>query len=757
MSPVAQDDVAVDAHAADMGSQDSPLSRKISEPMHQSITQSQSPASSTEDAQCAWCGIYIDSSSDDELSQSQLLKEHIASVHPHIAKFAMYEGGASEEPEDDNLNEAGDHPEDMAAEPEDGAEEDVEDEVAGVDPENAEVVAPEIDADSDKIGATAEPEVEAETQEAESDQLPGFSHERDAVSVDNRLHDFWNLHDPREFSQNFDDETAEVEDTWNHVYRQPDSKKRGVSDFSERPGPYKKDKVEKGQFLEVTPFDEILTQLRDPESRSTDELFAITQNAALVLKTWQDEYMAIDKLYKRATRFTYKPTPNPRKPENPDVFKDQKEAALYGYKYDPKADKVGRQDPFVQGGFRPNPTQMRRIINKSGPGNPNPDGWRPIRKFGADYVPKLQDPPRKAPTATKATRKRKAAEIEAATMEEETEEGSTDAVTADDENPPKRRTRGRAAHNTDNGPPTPSRNATRGRGRGRGASRMLPRTEPIAPAEPPPPPMPVQPVPALASSLPPAENEAENGEPAALGDNNDEVTRRQKIANSRNPKRTEAMLNHWARFNREGRIRNPKRTKAQIEADRAVEAARRTDDGPRSAGRRRRTPSIPPFTQPPAVQPAPMPLAARGSIAPYAPMDARLVSHPYGPGPQYPPPQFHGQQFPGQMPGQPLPAQHPSQHPGQHHSHPSQHPGQHHSHPSQHPGQLPGQQLPGQHFPGQPLPGHRHPGPQFPGQQMHQQQMQQPPHMPYHSPYTEYYMHPYSAPAHNLPQTQRRA
>lgn len=671
MSPAAQDDIGPGTYTSDTGGLRSPLHRKFSETMHPSISpQSQSPTLMAQETKCAWCGKYIEIPDDeDEYSHSQALKEHIAMVHPHIAKFSMYDGAADEEPEDGLSHSSDDQQEDAAVQ--EGGEDDALEDGDDAEDDTGDVEAEDALDEGDPDTENVEAEGDADVHEEEPDQLHGFSHEQDAASVDKRLHGFWNIHDPREFSEDFDDEMADVENTWDYAFNETKrSRKRVPSEVSDRPGPYRKQKASKGEFLQITSLDEFLTQLRDPESRSTDELYAITQNAALALKTWQDEYTAIDKLYKRATRYALKPTANPRKPEAKEVFEDKKEACLYGYKYDPKPDKVGKQNPFLQGHFKPNSTQMRKIITKTGPNNPNPDDWRPIQKFGVEYIPKLQDAPRKAPLPPKTTRKRRAAEIEALTMGEDTEDAQSETP-ATEEYPAKRRTRARV--NAAEGAP-PARGTTRGRGRGRGASRMSSRgSEPIAPPSPSDTPVPAGPAPVTVDSQPaaataPVAAESRGGAPDAA-----EEARRLKIANSKNPKRTEAMLNHWARFNREGRVRNPKRTKAQIEADRVADAAKRVAEAPKPAARRPSAVPAPHFGPVPHMQPTQMPpLAARGPIAQLPQIDPRAVPHPFGP--------------------------------------------------------TPGQQL--------------------------QQPM---PQIPYHSPYTEYYMHPYGPPPPHYPGPPRPA
>jgi hypothetical protein len=142
-----------------------------------------------------------------------------------------------------------------------------------------------------------------------------------------------------------------------------------------------------------------------------------------------------------------------------------------------------------------------------------------------------------------------------------------------------------------------------------------------------------------------------------------EEARRQKILNSKNPKRTKAMLDHWERFNREGRIRNPKRSKAQIESDKAADETRKTKDTP---GRRHG--GTPPL--------APLPT---GNLAPKAPMGlAPMVGMPSlvpvpvpGPGPTLPSLSMYGahnpyapQQPPVAGLGQPMPQFAPFPYPG---------------------------------------------------------------------------------------------
>ncbi|KAE8371799.1 hypothetical protein BDV26DRAFT_302468 [Aspergillus bertholletiae] len=722
MAPVAQSDIDRDSHTSDMASHDSQLRRQFSEPLHAHSTSTHSPSLSpmtTPRAKCAWCGKFFDSSDDDPYSQNEALEEHIAMMHPHIAKFSLYDGVADEEKEEaydvDEQPEDGIVPTAPVSEADDApdAEEDGLMEAADDGIHEGPDATEGYDNENDQSGFDGpEAEGDGEGNEGESDlalfnQLHEFSRQEDSVSLDKRIHNLWNLHEISKFSGGFDETSATISGTWMKVFDDPKRvKKSEAPELPVRPEPYRSPKSSRGEFLEISPVEHFLVQLRDPELRPSDELYAITENIASVLKVWQDEYLAIEKLCKHATRQNVKPTSDPRKLERPEVYEDKKEAMLYGYKHETKEDKVRNQNPFVQGGFKPTPAQFRKMTAKAGPNNPNPDGWPTIMKFGVEHVPKFQNPPREE-FVGKATRKRKAAELEAANRANETDEAPNGTPAPIEEEPfAKRRTRTRRAGELDTQPagsPAPSRGSVRGRGRGRGrgAARGVSR----AGSEVPQPVAPVAPArsvgrghgrEATASSGPlqsrPVTTQLAPIEPAPSGDpatatpvstqagagqdeflDPAEKARREKIANSKNPKRTEAMLNHWARFNREGRTRNPKRSKAQIEADRAAEAARKAAEPPKTVGKKKKSdspvfggptrvdtglapaPSMPgpgslaPGPPGPHPQLAPMP-PARGSM-PYAPIDPRAVAPfppaPHGPhGLQPPPPQPYHTPYP---------------------------------------------------------------------------------------------------------------
>ncbi|PWY72362.1 hypothetical protein BO70DRAFT_117062 [Aspergillus heteromorphus CBS 117.55] len=641
MAPVPQIEAEMDSHTSDMASQDSPLRRQFSEPIHARSTSTQaspSPSPVTHRSKCTWCGKYFESINGSE-SKNDALKEHIATVHPHIARFAMYDGADDESHADDQADE--------------------ESAVAG----GSEVEDDDIEAEVTENGVTVGYEKEQELNgdepadgpdaDALSNQLHEFSRDQDPVSLDQRLHNLWNIHDMKNFTD-YLDRSLPLDEAWAVVLqheaqakedrekakeeraqaKEERAKKRVAAAFGKRPEPYRKSRTSKGEFLEISPLEDFLGPLRDAELRTSEELYAITENTAYALKAWQDEYLAIEKLHKLATRHTAKPVSDPRKLQRPQVFEDKKEAMLYGYKWEAKEDKVGNQNPFTQGGFKPTPAQFRKMSAKIGPNHPNPDGWRTVKKFGEEYVPKFQNPPREE-FVGKATRKRKAAEMEAANKEAALSgsEVETPVVTDNEEQAARRRTRGRRPGTEGDEPPAPTRTATRGRGsgrgRGRGGSRLGASAEASHRASPSPglgslqarpPPAQLAPLEPAPSTIMPTASET-GGSPEVEGDLA-EVARRQKIANSKNPKRTEAMLNHWARFNREGRVRNPKRSKAQIEADRAAEVVRKSSELTKPPKIKKKSDGGMYEARPnPGLAPAPMP----ASIAPGPPAHPQLA------------------------------------------------------------------------------------------------------------------------------------
>jgi hypothetical protein len=561
----------------------------------------------------------------------------------HHRRYPPYDGAdAEDDAEDDAANET-----DGEVNGHESATEDLE--AAAAATGGTDVDDEEID-DEDGVAANADAAIEdvldLEVDGAPKDKLHDPSRQKFHASTEERLHSYWNVHDAHHFTQDYDDEIANLEHTWDHAYRQ--SKIGKKQDVHVRPNPYLESKVAKGEFLQITPIEEYLESLKTPETMSYDELYAATANAAHALQTWQDEWQAIDALSKLATRHAMKKTADPRRPIQPTIFEDQKEAMLYGYKYDAKEAMVGVQDPFIQGGFRPTPAQLRKMRAAPGVDPQNPDGWKTITKFGVEHAPRFQNPPMQS-FEGKQTRKRRVAQTEVATLPKlasETNDSATPAFESDLEGrPAKRLTRSRAGKplagretpQARTAPPSPGRRGGRGRGRGgrgrggifrssqashntpaRSSARVAIARAAVDPAEiataatavravsssTPPPPMaptsmpsavaPIAPAPVIPTLAPAASAAmpAMASVPSLVtpGESVDaaELARRQKIANSKNPRRTEAMLNHWARFNKEGRIRNPKRTKAQIEADKAAEADQGDREPSKEPGSRKR-------------------------------------------------------------------------------------------------------------------------------------------------------------------------
>ncbi|EYE94396.1 uncharacterized protein EURHEDRAFT_89287 [Aspergillus ruber CBS 135680] len=756
MAPVAQSDI--DAESRTSG-QDSPLRRQFSEPLHAPSTSTptaQSPAPVASKNKCPDCGEFFEI-----LNEGNGLKEHIATVHPQIARTSEAHDDADEEMAgaDENVD---DEPID-----EDDDEQlqdlDEDDDVANGDEaiEADDAMVEDLNEPSEETGGDVDvddhgplPEVTTATgSEAEfgaEENIPRGQHE--FLSAEMRLLNRWDINDARSFSRNYDSTTAELEQDWEYVFKETKaSKKRNSLQLPERPDPYKKARVDRGKFLELTPIEEFLVDLRDPETRSPEELYAITANVARVLATWQDEYFAVDRLYKLSTGQYEKLAPDPRKKvEDPVVTAAKKEATLYQYKYDASKHKKGLdQDPWIQGGFRPTPTQARKAMKtaKFEPGTtPNIDGWRTLRKFGTEYVPKYQDPPPED-IPSKATRTRKAQEMEAAAAadeaarqaaaEEEEEQlqlatkrqtrGGRAAMDDQEYSTPtstrgagrgrgqrgqgRGRGRGRGGVSAVSGAssetPTPDGQApTRGRGRGTGVMRgtrgsntrggrgkgRAPTTpigtpqhgSPIATPAPSSRPTSLAPGPSQLAFIEPMPNGGfvtmQPPHPFTTPELPDELdpaemerrdrARAEKIANSKNPRRTEAMLNHWARFNQAGRIRQPKRSKDEIEADRVASAVKKADQPPKIGGRKKKSPPVPGVNPPmakPGIAPAPAPLPPPGPASGPTPVHA-LPGPPPGPPPG-----------PGPAPTAappPLPAPTPSQAPPPppSHAHPQAHP-----------------------------------------------------------------------------------
>ncbi|KAJ6036497.1 hypothetical protein N7540_000776 [Penicillium herquei] len=545
--------------------------------------------------------------------------------------------------------------------------------------------------------------------------------------IKKRLPRIWNVNKVTKFSTDYEKQMEKAETSWKSAFNDP-SKKIDGSESMSRPTPYIETETSTGQFLELGSFDDLLAMLKRPTSLTPEQLYAATEAAGVAMKAWQDEYLALDKLYNAAHRHTRGVVPNTAKreqmlghkkrtnhplahvPQDERDFAERHEAALYGYKYNYNHRNTLEsvswipQDPFVQGGFVPTAAQARKMATKVAPGERNPDGWTPIVQHGVEFVPKMYQ--QRAEPVQKITRKRKAVEVEAAKSDtEDTQSEKGDETEDETQHLAKRRTRGRGGRRNNfeaYQPPEPPTSAprgrggarSRGRGRGRGGnaggrtvSSRASLEAPVQPALTPtatrgrgrrgasnistPQARPVEEV-VTAVSLPEISPMPEPASPPratpvpkrdATAEEIEEA-RRLKIANSKNPKRTKAMLDHWERFNREGRIRNPKRSKAQIEQDRQVDDKK--PEVPRPTGRRRKSPSLVPIPsgnlapKAPAVAPMPGHLAPGPTLPPigmpqYAPPNP-FAAHPQPPMPHYA--AYPYQYGMGHLPGPPPPGPH---------------------------------------------------------------------------------------------------
>lgn len=391
---------------------------------------------------------------------------------------------------------------------------------------------------------------------AESETVTGLgpitknSREHQEMTAEQRCLRLWNMHDVNRFTDDYDCEDGGLPDLWTSKF-----------DGFQRPKPYEKTLVDRGEFLPLTNPDIIIDMLKNPESHHHDELYAMTANVTQILKVWQDEYMAIERLRQRATESTSRKKPKAHTFEDPVVFEDKKEAMLYGYKYDPAENRIGRQDPFLQGGFAPTTSQLAKLqAEAKARGTRNIDGWTPIIKDGEEYIPMIgPEPPiikKKNPTNARGK--------ETDLTERTTRFGGS-------KYPPTRET-----SLIPSAPPSP----IGGRGRfakpraasGTPQKATFAQAVTSAPAFIAPPTMrsvTTANTPAASTSPGPSAEPSRGSTPypdPLLDPKNQE-----KVRNSKNPKRTEAMILHWAKFNSEGRTRNPKRSKAQIEAAKVVE------------------------------------------------------------------------------------------------------------------------------------------------------------------------------------------
>ncbi|KAK2768396.1 hypothetical protein FQN54_000251 [Arachnomyces sp. PD_36] len=221
-----------------------------------------------------------------------------------------------------------------------------------------------------------------------------FEAEEHSMDVDRRIKNLWNVHDARKITFDYGGEKEGLDALW---------KKQ----FGDRPRPkaYTAEVVPKGEFLPATDPDVFIEMMKNPESKSTEELYALTANVANVLKSWQDEHIAIGELLAKHAKDTKIKHPKYLRPENPVAWEDKKEAMLYGYPHATEKKKGmpdlkrGMQDAFLQGGFKATPAQQKRMLEEAGDSN-NYDGWEPIIRNKQPLVPAMrsldQDKPKKA-------------------------------------------------------------------------------------------------------------------------------------------------------------------------------------------------------------------------------------------------------------------------------------------------------------------------------------------------------------------------
>ncbi|KAI9673589.1 MAG: hypothetical protein M1817_002225 [Caeruleum heppii] len=128
-----------------------------------------------------------------------------------------------------------------------------------------------------------------------------------------------------------------IDDDFPSAYEEEDS--------SAETSPPASESIDPSRFKKITDFTRFITALEKPSSRSTNALYCVVENAAEVLKTWQDEWMALEK---EVAHESQRPTIHPRPVQETVIFEDQKEATLYGYRWDPNPAKQGKQDAMSQ-------------------------------------------------------------------------------------------------------------------------------------------------------------------------------------------------------------------------------------------------------------------------------------------------------------------------------------------------------------------------------------------------------------------------
>lgn len=189
---------------------------------------------------------------------------------------------------------------------------------------------------------------------------------------------------------------ADVESLWKSTFGD-----------AERPLLYSSKELNDDGFL---PLNEPSTFLIKIPGMSREQLYVTSLNNQLAMKLAQDEYLDLERQISRIKGTAKHKNPQALPPL--DVFEEQKEAVLYGYKYESNrpallgaaaignraADDVTdrekhdvrlNQEPFEQGGFVPTEKQKKEIEAKL-KHNPNLDGWTPLKKNGKFFIPRQQ-------------------------------------------------------------------------------------------------------------------------------------------------------------------------------------------------------------------------------------------------------------------------------------------------------------------------------------------------------------------------------
>lgn len=434
---------------------------------------------------------------------------------------------------------------------------------------------------------------------------------QETLSTEDIIASRWKMNNVQNFSADYEGDVTGLVSMWEAIF-----------DGFERPQAYESATAPPGKFLPMTDPNIYVDILKDPNSHSNDELYAITSNAAQALKVWQDEYHYLDKLIKRATRSTSKKAANPRDPEDAQVYEDKKEAMLYGYKYDPRPTQVGYQDPFAQGGFIPTTDQMRKF-KASGLEPWKADRWEPVLVDGVECVPKIRPPapikPKKKPVSN-AARADADGRLPAGPkritrfggskhpLTREASQAQTEPSTPAGSRAPSRQ----GSLTPQRGAATPMRKSGRTSGQVPGALGLIKLNTAL----------PKSSRPSTPKSPAPASATTSQGSTPFYPDPLLDPKNQLKIQQSKHPKRTEAMILHWAKFNKEGRTRNPKRTKAQIEAAK-VDADREPSLGPRGVLDKKRKHDIQ------GVGPTTKRVKEEAKTEPVTPVSEQALSNPF--------------------------------------------------------------------------------------------------------------------------------